>query len=505
MRITNGIMINNNLSNINKNKVSLDKVMTQIETTKKIQRPSEDPIIAVRALRLRSTYNAIEQYKDRNVEDADSWMTTTAEALGGINDVLENIVYYCNQGVNEYQTVEEYEAIISSLKSFKEAVYEDGNADYGDRTIFTGYKTDSTLTFEQNDATVSYNITENHSFDDIDTFKRLVGVSEEDINEYETTYENSSTGLPYTGANITNEAIHVMRLGYDDIDNSAVSVVIDPKGTATTYTAEIISSAQLGEQTYANIDPDKVYLVRETGELVFGNNVYNMANSKDFTVNYTKTGFDKGELKPEHYFDCVKTEQAGTDENGTPKTKVTQYTAKDQKIEYTVRFNQPITANVQGKDELTHDIGRDIDEMIDRIRDMQETTSKLNKVKEKIALTTDKTELSRLNSLKVVLEVEQKYAQDNVTDVFSQGIEKFKEHQQNVTVVNSDLAARMKRLSMIQDRLEQQALTVEELKSKNEDTNLTAAAVEYKAMNNVYTASLSVSAKVIQQTLLDFL
>ena len=116
MRITNGIMINNNLSNINSNKLQMDKIMTSIDTTKKIQRPSDDPITAVRALRLRSTLNEITQYKDRNVEDAESWMDTTKDAMDKINSALENILVYCNQGVNTYQTVDEYNAIITSLK-----------------------------------------------------------------------------------------------------------------------------------------------------------------------------------------------------------------------------------------------------------------------------------------------------------------------------------------------------------------------------------------------------
>ena len=81
MRITNGIMMNNSLSNINKNKVLVDKLNTQISSTKKIQRPSDDPIAAIRALRLRSTYAELEQYLGKNIEDANAWMEITEGAL----------------------------------------------------------------------------------------------------------------------------------------------------------------------------------------------------------------------------------------------------------------------------------------------------------------------------------------------------------------------------------------------------------------------------------------
>ena len=54
MRITNKIMQNNNLANINTNKILQDKLSTQMSSEKKISRPSDDPVVAIRALRLRS-------------------------------------------------------------------------------------------------------------------------------------------------------------------------------------------------------------------------------------------------------------------------------------------------------------------------------------------------------------------------------------------------------------------------------------------------------------------
>ena len=60
MRITNRMMINNSLANINVNKNQMNTMDTQLSTQKKISRPSEDPIIAIRALRFRSNLNEIE-------------------------------------------------------------------------------------------------------------------------------------------------------------------------------------------------------------------------------------------------------------------------------------------------------------------------------------------------------------------------------------------------------------------------------------------------------------
>ena len=77
MRMTNKIMQNNSLYNINNNKELQDKLSTQMSTKKKISRPSDDPVIAIRALRLRSDVSQITQYYSKNAKDGN----TAAEAF----------------------------------------------------------------------------------------------------------------------------------------------------------------------------------------------------------------------------------------------------------------------------------------------------------------------------------------------------------------------------------------------------------------------------------------
>ena len=72
-------MTNNTLTNINKNKQNLTKIEEQYNTGKKIQKPSDDPIIAIRALKLRSNLSEINQYYERNIPDARSWMKCQRE------------------------------------------------------------------------------------------------------------------------------------------------------------------------------------------------------------------------------------------------------------------------------------------------------------------------------------------------------------------------------------------------------------------------------------------
>ena len=49
MRVTNSMISRNSMINMNNNKVNVDILNNQMTTQKKISRPSEDPIIAIRA------------------------------------------------------------------------------------------------------------------------------------------------------------------------------------------------------------------------------------------------------------------------------------------------------------------------------------------------------------------------------------------------------------------------------------------------------------------------
>ena len=81
MRVTNNMITANTKSNINANKVLVDKYNTQMTTQKKISRPSEDPVVAIRSLRMQTTLSHLTQYKDNNIADANAWLDVTETAL----------------------------------------------------------------------------------------------------------------------------------------------------------------------------------------------------------------------------------------------------------------------------------------------------------------------------------------------------------------------------------------------------------------------------------------
>ena len=104
-----------------------------------------------------------------------------------------------------------------------------------------------------------------------------------------------------------------------------------------------------------------------------------------------------------------------------------------------------------------------------------------------------------------VLDLELAYAEDNMKKTFSMGIDRYKAHQQKLSIEVSDIGARLIRLSLNEERLTTQKLNVEDLKSQNEEIEQEEVAVELAAAEAVYDASLATSAKVVQKSLLDFL
>lgn len=119
MRVTNKMMTSGMLNNIMSNKSDMNTKFNQYATQQKIQRPSEDPVIAIRSLKYRSNYTQISQFLEKNVEDAYNWMDVTESALTQMAEVLGSIQKYVDQGANDsYDTIQR-DSISSQLQQYK--------------------------------------------------------------------------------------------------------------------------------------------------------------------------------------------------------------------------------------------------------------------------------------------------------------------------------------------------------------------------------------------------
>ena len=152
MRITNQMISNNSLRNMQKTMANVDNRTTQMETGKKITKPSEDPVVAIRALRLRSNLSEINQYYEKNIPDADAWLDETETALENMKTILSDIRTQCTYGASDQLKAEDRKTILTQLESLRKQIYSEGNSDYAGRTVFTGYRTNCKLTFMEDES-----------------------------------------------------------------------------------------------------------------------------------------------------------------------------------------------------------------------------------------------------------------------------------------------------------------------------------------------------------------
>ncbi len=212
MRITSKMMQATSLRNLNINKVLQEKLTNQMSTGKKITRPSDDPVIAIRSLKLNSSLDKIDQYYEKNASDAESWLELTESALSTVNEILtKDIRNNIISAKSSYKTAEDREAVITHLRKAIEEIYSTGNADSGGRSIFTGYRTDMPLSLTA--AKNEYNrITEQFRNDTID---KMTFVFAGDLG---TINEGNFQDVDVEKLEISSNEIYRKQLAYGDLD-----------------------------------------------------------------------------------------------------------------------------------------------------------------------------------------------------------------------------------------------------------------------------------------------
>ncbi len=515
MRITNNMMLNNSMSNINGNKVNVNNMNNQMASQKKIQRPSENPVIAIRSLRLRSTLSEIDQYYENNIPDAESWMNITETAITNMNSILKNIRDLCVYGAQDSLTPDDRKTILTQLEKLRDQIYAEGNAEYAGRTVFTGYHTNKNLTFLENDKTASYDITQSFGFGDIEEYR----------------YHSGEVNLPTTPDEVLNnnvpnpkEAVFDrIRLSYGGIDSitDKDGNVLDANGDKGTlsYTNADGTTGDVNVTVYDTLDdwaaanggeykiPDnEAVFIKETGEMVLGKDASaNMRSGKaSMDLDYKKTGFDKGELRPEYYFNCT--------DNTDPKNPVEYIKYQngkevEQNIDYIIAPNQTITVNTSASDVFNADLGRDVDELIEAVRAAQDAFDKVAKVEEmmKMEQYSSPEQQAKLKEWLSAAEKELDYADDNMQKLYNSYIGHCDEYMEQVNLAKTELGSRGQSLELTKNRMSSQQTTVETLTSTNENRELSDIIIDYTAAYGAYEASLQAAAKVNQNTLLNFL
>jgi len=529
MRITNKIIQNNSLNNINTNKVLADRLNTQMSTQKKIDRPSDDPVVAIRALRLRSNVSEVTQYYSKNIPDAESWLSVTSGALSTLTSVVTDMYSQCTKGSSGELTSTDRNTILEKLKALRDEVYATGDADYAGRYVFTGYRTNTSLSFGK-ETTKAYEITEQIDKNDISdkTFVKTVdsnlGLNLTDVNEanfgnYETAADS------FTEQDVEAISYHRIRLAYKENDATVPSIsYTKADGTTGTFTVgEVMDSYDLdanNQSAYELINTaaydDKMILLKDTGELLLGKNVYNAlmdtkdnpstaaVNEGEIRVTYEKSNWAGTDLRPEHYFACF-TDKGTADEIKYNQDYLDTNKGSTQVIEYDVGYNQTIRVNTTADECFNHDIGREVDDLIRALEDttaMEKNISDLKKLLESKKDTADEEAVQKLYDA-----ASKAYSlmKDSTQKMFEHGISAMQGYLDTANLAVTNNGTYSQKLSLIKNRMQTQKTTIETLKSENEDIDIADVTIQLSSAEVTYEASLMASAKVMKASLLNYL
>ena len=160
MRVTNGMIQQNSLNALYKNMSKLDTLFNQMNTLKKISRPSDDPIVAGRSLKLRLNVMEAEQHSS-NVDEASAWMNITESALDNTIEVLKSISEKCTYAANGTHTTDDRQKIVDEIAQLYEQLKQEANVTYAGRYVFSGYKTNEPV-FLSNDPVMHEDVTLAH-------------------------------------------------------------------------------------------------------------------------------------------------------------------------------------------------------------------------------------------------------------------------------------------------------------------------------------------------------
>ena len=506
-------------------------------------RPSDDPIVAIRSLRLRSSVVEITQYYSRNAKDADAWLKTTEDAMKQVTDVITDMITQYNKGANEYLTSEERNIVLEQLKALKGEVYATGDADYAGRYIFTGYRTESSLMF-RGDTNKTYQITEQFTASDLRT-NTFVNTGFQDAAGNDLDLTNLKEGNQSDYVDVDEDQIdkvdyHRLRLAYNKCDEGAMPVIqydlkVDP-ATGKVVAGKTIDPADMTVKKstevpspYTTVGDDEVIYLYDTGELLLGNNVYKElsnlvddpltsgVNEGEIRVSYQKTEFKEGDLKPEHYFYCVAAGEDGTldttlgdldapsDKDIVYNPKYLNHGQERQVIEYDVGYNQRLQVNTIAEEAFNPDVNREVDDMIQALERVQKVEDVVNTIK---GLMEKETNEGKKKELQKQLDAANKaytYERKVLQDKFSGGLGAMKGFLQEVNVAVTACGARGSRLDLVSSRLCSQKTTFETLKSENEDVDLSEAVVQLTSAEMTYEAALKATGKIMQVNLMDFI
>lgn len=147
MRITNRVMNNNLLLNLNRGLTRLDRLNNQLASKKQINVPSDDPVKAGTILRTSTSIREVDQYT-RNIDSAESWLDASDVVMKDVLAVIHRAKELGVYGASSHLDGTARQALADEVKELHGNVLQLANSMHGGRYLFAGQYT-QTKPFEE--------------------------------------------------------------------------------------------------------------------------------------------------------------------------------------------------------------------------------------------------------------------------------------------------------------------------------------------------------------------
>ncbi|MEW4327908.1 flagellar hook-associated protein FlgL [Rossellomorea marisflavi] len=137
MRVTQSMLTNNSMRNLSSSYSRMGQLQDQLSTGKKITRPSDDPVVAMKGMFYRSNVSGVEQYK-RNLSELYLWMDNSEAGLEQANKGLLRVRDLLLQGKNGTLEDEDRQAVSAEISQIMKDMVTIAETRVGGRYIYHG-------------------------------------------------------------------------------------------------------------------------------------------------------------------------------------------------------------------------------------------------------------------------------------------------------------------------------------------------------------------------------
>lgn len=513
MRITSSMMTNNMMLNVGRTVRNLDGLWRQQSSGRVVNLPSDNPLVAARALKFRSNMRSNFDFQD-NVDRGLAWMDVTQASLFNVVDtLLASARDSINAASNDYLDLDDRRAFTLTMRNMLHQIGLEMNTQFAGRYIFSGLRTNQPPVFSQNQPGLHFEIEQTFFLRDIERTMSLQ-------------FRNDITQPAVIPDGIELPPIvhdiHVIKLPYRNIDPATIAGL--PAGLN-------LIPMTLDHYDAYNPEPGEVHFIAETGELIFNAadatgaaGAANFPPGTGLTISYEVNGFSANELNPAvmfpsrliaappghtlHHLTVMDPNDLDPNEiffNGFGPS------VDNQNLTYEFSTHTTVPVNTLASNVLTPNLFADLLRLVEFVDSLEYT---------------DKSELREHFEAQNALRLPplQPWSDDEITELIYR--HRYTERAQINRVVNdrfnnmlylidrhsaqvrqelTDIGSRGRRLELFQNRLEHDEGSLYRLMSQNEDVDVIRLATLISSAQAQYMAAISVGTNIINVTLGNFL